>query len=88
MLLEQRIQNYVERYHLKSGLTEWPTVRKVARGLKVSMKLVFNTVEGDYRCDTQGWNIEEINHADLEVYTDTNAIEAAWAKLWGDKWLK
>ena len=82
MIIEQRIQNYVERFFLQSEMTEYPNIRQVARGLNVGMKLVFDTVEGDHRCDTQGWNIETVDYRDLEIYTDTDRIETAWEKYW------
>jgi len=83
MLLEQRIQNYAERFFLQSGMTAWPTVRKVARGLNVGMRTVFDTVEGDHRCDTQGWNCEPVDYRELEIYTDTPRIEESWSRYWG-----
>ena len=83
MILEQRIQNYVERYFLQSGMTEWPSIRRVARGLNVGIRAVFDAVEGDHRCDTQGWNVVDVNIADLEVYTSTPKIEEAWNRYWG-----
>lgn len=86
MILERRIQNYVERFFLRASMTEWPTIRRIARGLNIGIQKVFDTVEGDDRCDTQGWNVEgPVDIADLEVYTSTPKIEEAWNRYWGVK---
>jgi len=82
LLLEQRIQNYAERFFLKSGMQSWPDIRTVARGLNVGMSKVFEAVEEGHLCFTQGWNFEPVHVAELEVVTDTDAIEAAWAAYW------
>lgn len=83
MILEQRIQNYVENFWFRHNMTAWPTIGQIARGLNTGVRKIFSTVEGDDRCDTQGWNIIDLVIADLEVYTSTDKIETAWNKYWG-----
>jgi hypothetical protein len=81
MILEQRIQNYVERFYLTSGMTTWPDIRQIAKGLGVGMQKTFDCIEGDERCTTQGWNVEPVDFRELEVYTSTDKIEEIWNEL-------
>lgn len=47
MTLADRVYRYGERRFQSSGCTEWPTVREVARALRVRQQQVWDEVDGD-----------------------------------------
>lgn len=50
MYLHDRVYRYAERKFQKSGMTTFPTVRQVARALKVTQVEVQDAVTGDPEC--------------------------------------
>lgn len=69
MELPERVERYVERWFQRSGQTDWPTVRRVARALRVRQVEVEEAVDGHPAGNLMltGYNIEDIGLADLFV---------------------
>lgn len=63
-----RIIDYAESYFQRSGRTEFPTVRKVARACRCTIAFVEEAVESTGRGCLDGVNVEGWKLGDLEVY--------------------
>ena len=74
MGIEYRIKRYVERKFQWSGCTEFPTVRQVARALRIkisevteiaetgnNLQLTYYNVEGLHQVTQGDWYIETLN---------------------------
>lgn len=48
--LSERIFRYVERFALRHGLEQYPTLREIARGLNTGARKVEEAVEGEGDC--------------------------------------
>jgi hypothetical protein len=77
--LEQRAARYATRHWLAASMTSWPTVRQVARALRVRQVEVEEASEGCGSLMLQGCNCAR---GDLEVVADTPEIERAWCEYW------
>lgn len=64
----QKIIECAERKFQRSGQTEWPTVREVARACRVREQDVEAACESTYLACLQGYNFEDWKLGDLEVY--------------------
>lgn len=49
MNLEDRIADYVKRFYRRSGRTEFPTVRRIAKSLRLRQSRVLGIIEGTDR---------------------------------------
>jgi hypothetical protein len=67
-MMEQRIIEYAERYFQRSGMTEFPTVRQVARACRCSHADVEAAVDSSGAACLDGVNVEGWKLGDLEVY--------------------
>lgn len=70
-MLEQRIYNYAERFFQASGGERFPTVRQVARAMKVRQATVYDAVEGWGERGlmlTSEWNESAIGDHYVETY--------------------
>ncbi len=59
---------YAERSFLRSGRTQFPTVRQVARACRIRQCEVEQICEDTGEACLQGLNVENWNLGDLEVY--------------------
>ena len=59
---------YAERSFLRSGRTQFPTVRQVARACRMRQRDVEQACEDTGEACLQGLNIEDWKLGDLEVY--------------------
>lgn len=59
---------YAERSFLRSGRTQFPTVRQVARACRIRQCEVEQICEDTGAACLQGYNVEDSKLGDLEVY--------------------
>lgn len=63
-----RIFDYAERSFQRSGQTQFPTVRQVARACRCTQSTVQDAVDSTGRGCLDGVNVEDWRLGDLEVY--------------------
>ena len=86
--LEDRVFRYAERFALRHGLMEYPSLRAIARGLRTGARKVEEAVEGDGngRMWTESFLTNYTPRSD-EVYVavDSPRIEAMFRRAMGFK---
>ncbi len=83
MTTAARIANVAYRFWIRAEMTEWPTVRYVARRLGLR-QLDIEECEGDGTFMLTMWNAYDQKLGDYFVEADTPAVEAAWSDYWKD----
>jgi len=67
--LPKLVYNYTEKFFQKKDKTEFPTVRRVSRALKVKIPDILQAIEDHEHMFTSGHNIENITDGSLYVET-------------------
>jgi hypothetical protein len=78
--LGERIADCAYRHWKRAGMTEWPTVRQVARRLHIRHS-VFEECDGEHFMLT-GYNCDDFESGDFFVEASTPAVEADWCAYW------
>jgi hypothetical protein len=83
--LSERVFRYVERYALRTGLEQYPTLREVARGLSTGSRKVEEAVEEDrYRMWTESYFTTTPPATDETfVNVDSPKLDALWRRRMG-----
>lgn len=77
----RRIANYAYRFWVKAEMTEWPTVRRVARALRIKQADVDDCeYAGEYTLT--GYNCEDFETGDHLVEAMTRDVDIAWCAYW------
>lgn len=81
--ISTRIAEYAYRHWQRAGMTEWPTVRQVARAMKVPQSVVEESDGYDHYMLT-GYNYQDEDEriGDLYVEASIPAVDVAWCGYW------
>jgi len=80
--LSKRIADYAYRFWMRAGMTEWPSVKRTARSLRIRQEDIENAEHGGDFCITQYLCDPPEPFGDHNVEAMTPAVDEAWKQYY------